>query len=450
MMRRAVQTFSPTSLLPLSESPAEHQKSRPRRLRRRKLPHANNDWVSLDRNTILALTAGGVIAFCAIHLFLFHNIVNTTNHQAHVYSEENKVDRSDYHATVDENRVNASSGEDSKVILRSLAPLDYQQYTIRINTWKRLETLKVSLQHHSSCPGVAQIQVVWCTAQGPPPDWLQSFHTKVVVEEHDINSLNERFRIKHLAPTAGILSLDDDILRPCMAYDWAFFQWTQNPDRIVGFDARSHEVAGEKWKYAYMSTTEKTNRYSLTLTRCCFVHADYLDWYIHSPQLALIRQTVSEHLNCEDIGVSLAVSSQTGGLPPLLADYWVVKSMVKLDDGTNRKISATKDHKQVRDHCVDQFAELLGLKQSLQSAVLSHKSLFEYGDAATDWNALLNDEPQHLVDAKTRVGRWKADPHVVKEELAELRKEASTVAYNAGLVEGTGPWKKRFHPDDSR
>ena len=107
-----------------------------------------------------------------------------------------------------------------------LAPLsekDREQYTIRINTWKRTEELLVSLRHHSTCPGVAQIQIVWCTEQGEPPAELVQLvdgsKNRVVIERHKENSLNERFRLVHEPPTLGILSMDDDVLRPCHAID---------------------------------------------------------------------------------------------------------------------------------------------------------------------------------------------------------------------------------------
>jgi hypothetical protein len=126
---------------------------------------------------------------------------------------------------------------------RRLTPLvqtiDREQYTIRINTWKRQEQLLLSVEHHSSCPGVAEIQVIWCDKEEEPPAALFNF-SKVVVERHDVNSLNERFNILSPPPTLGILSIDDDVLRPCEAIDSGFFKWTQNPDRMVGFDGRVH------------------------------------------------------------------------------------------------------------------------------------------------------------------------------------------------------------------
>jgi hypothetical protein len=120
-------------------------------------------------------------------------------------------------------------------------PGDYEKYTIRINTYRRNEQLLVSLNHHSQCEGVAQIQVIWCDSENDPPSQVTSHPSgKVTVERHSQNSLNERFRIMLPTPTVGILSMDDDVLRPCQAIDSAFFLWTRNPERMVGYDPRLH------------------------------------------------------------------------------------------------------------------------------------------------------------------------------------------------------------------
>ena len=104
--------------------------------------------------------------------------------------------------------------------LAPLRPLDYEKFTIRINTWKRNEQLIVSLNHHSRCEGVAQIQVIWCDPEEEPPDEVVNHKSgKVVVERHDIDSLNERFHMLIHPPTLGVLNLDDDVLRPCEALD---------------------------------------------------------------------------------------------------------------------------------------------------------------------------------------------------------------------------------------
>ena len=47
------------------------------------------------------------------------------------------------------------------------------------------------------------------------------------------------------APTLGILSLDKDVLRPCVALDAAFVRWTRHLKQMGGFDARTQVVAGD-------------------------------------------------------------------------------------------------------------------------------------------------------------------------------------------------------------
>ena len=60
----------------------------------------------------------------------------------------------------------------------------------------------------------------------------------------------------------------------------------------------------------------------------------------------------------------------TGGRPPLLADGWSMKTMVKLY--SPETISGTQDHKALRDACVNDFAQQLGLKGILQKATVVH------------------------------------------------------------------------------
>ena len=103
-------------------------------------------------------------------------------------------------------------------LLTELRPMDREYFTIRINTWHRPRQLALSLQHHSRCEGVKQIQVIW-SEEGDIPPRIQNISSKVVFERHSVNSLNERFNIIKETPTLGILSMDDDVLRPCEAID---------------------------------------------------------------------------------------------------------------------------------------------------------------------------------------------------------------------------------------
>jgi len=284
---------------------------------------------------------------------------------------------------------------------------------------------------------------------------------KVKIEKHVINSLNERFKVFADTPTLGILSLDDDVMRPCTALDAAFVRWIRNPERMVGFDARTHVIAEKddknskkggdetNWKYGYMSTTESSNQYSMTLPRASFIHRDYLDLYpIAIPRP--IYKYVAQNLECEDIAMSFFVSSLTNGKPPLLADYWAVKSMVKLYSA--KKISGGKGHKSTRDTCVNDFAELLGIKENgnwpLHTEKLLHShQFFGYGAEPEDWAAIdinsfsaprLQDLIKNMQALQLLSG---------EEQMRWLTKQkalAAREAKEAGMIEKTEEWKNRW------
>lgn len=197
------------------------------------------------------------------------------------------------------------------------------------------------------------------------------------------------------------------------------------------------------------STTEKANRYSMSLTRCCFIHKDYMDIYIQElPQSIL--DSVATNFNCEDVAMSFLISSMTDGKPPLLADTWAIKSMVKLY--AEEKISGGNDHKHLRDVCVDSFADILGLKDEngsrrLKTAKFYHKndSFFECGDVPhhkLERNP--KSERQIMLDVKRyewhQMGRAK-----MLKEIHKLMTTAGAKAYKRGLIEKSDPWKARFH-----
>ena len=297
------------------------------------------------------------------------------------------------------------------------------RFTVRLNTWRRNDSLIVAVRHYLSCPSVAQIQIVWCdrdeynkvpeeilallTATKSEVNVNNNHHPKVILERHSKNSLDERFIVPATTQmiTDAILSVDDDVLRPCVALDVGFAKWYENPTRLIGYDYRLHLVnEGEykqqqhydeammepkkskrgignrthlqQWSYGFRSVAIKTNSYSIVLTRFAFLHAVHLDLYERYAPIR-IRRMIEEHKNCEDIAMSMWISALTGGIPPLLADGWAVGSQVKLekgrDDPTVRLndhgdvgvdgISASDNHKDYRDECVDTFATLLGLKK---------------------------------------------------------------------------------------
>lgn len=215
----------------------------------------------------------------------------------------------------------------------------------------------------------------------------------------------ERFNLIYDAPTLAILSVDDDVLRPCSALDAGFHRWKQHPDRMVGYDFRHYSEApleptnimtmmrskgkldrNVKWKYSLKTPTLRSNQYSISLTRFCFIHKDYLSLYMHYVPRR-IRDAVDKYMNCEDIAMSFFVSALTNGKVPLLSDYWAILSLVKLK--TDSKISNGKHHFQLRHECVNKFAFLMGLKDGYIS--ISPEGL-------KDWMLV----PQRIINPKIK------------------------------------------------
>ncbi|MGK3737037.1 MAG: hypothetical protein ACI8RD_000040 [Bacillariaceae sp.] len=204
----------------------------------------------------------GFIIFLGLYLYLFNISSININKDRIIIDEDKDEDRNNKLIAADRGLGRKPSIYNEQFQLAPLRPIDYEQYTIRINTWQRPEQLVVSVKHHASCPGVKQIQIVWCDKENDPPKEILDMITagnnstnnkKVVIEYHEANSLNERFNILEPVQTIGILSIDDDVLRPCEAIDSGFFKWVKSPHRMVGFDARNHvENEDGSWEYGYL------------------------------------------------------------------------------------------------------------------------------------------------------------------------------------------------------
>ena len=331
---------------------------------------------------------------------------------------------------------------------------------MRINTFRREDLLRTAIDHYLTCGQVvAEIVVVWCTAQGTVPSWLRetmarlehpsinqdSYIPPLYIEEHPINSLNERFRMLHPPKTPAVLSVDDDVFRPCLALELGFAKWRQHPYAMVGYDARAHT---RDWKYAYLSTVQKTNQYSISLTRYAFVHEFYYETYFsHMP--SPIREFVDKHFNCEDIAMSLWITSNvvrwqqnqdldpfTTSATPLLVDCWAMQPLqIKLrkTEKDSKAISSTADHKFIRDSCIEKFTDWLDLHSAefkLETLVQSHPSTFQSCGVQVPLD--LNEYAENLPQL-TELSQGKHGD--MRSYLMGLKQEAAANALSLGLVE---------------
>jgi hypothetical protein len=251
----------------------------------------------------------------------------------------------------------------------------------RVNTFRRNDLLKGFLRHFTACPNVQQVQVVWSDQEIEPPplDFFalpsQAHAAKVAFERHPTDSLNNRFRALLPVPTAAVLSLDDDLEIPCTQLDFAYGAWQTSPRSLVGFSPRLATWDPAAGGYRYQSSFKMVwwhGLYNIILTKCCFLHRDYLRAYFD----ALSPETlayIDKRRNCEDLAMQFVVSNATGGAPPV----WVRAGRFT-DHGVKTGISQGANHERERSECLDRLAREFG---HFPLTLTSHKAV----DARRQW-----------------------------------------------------------------
>lgn len=162
-----------------------------------------------------------------------------------------------------------------------------------------------------------------------------------------------------------------------------------------------------------------------------------------------ILDSVATHFNCEDVAMSFLISSLTDGMPPLLADTWAIKSMIKLY--VEKKISGGHDHKHLRDICVDSFAQILGLKDDngsrrLKTATFYHKkeSFFDCGDVPHH-KVERDPKSKRQLALEAKLEKWRGvGRDKMQREVNSLMSGAAINAFKHGLIQKTDPWKERY------
>uniref|UniRef100_A0A9I9EJ53 Glycosyl transferase 64 domain-containing protein n=2 Tax=Cucumis melo TaxID=3656 RepID=A0A9I9EJ53_CUCME len=239
-------------------------------------------------------------------------------------------------------------------------------YAIVINTWKRHDLLKKSIDHYTACMGVESIHIVW-SEPSPPPDSLVSYLQQTVkansrdsretelrfeINEED-SSLNNRFKeIKGLR-TEAIFSVDDDVIFACSTLEFAFSVWQTAPHTMVGFVPRMHWIDRSKGRYRYGGwwSVWWSGTYSMVLSKAAFFHSKYLDFYTnHMP--SSIRHYITNNRNCEDIAMSFVVANLSGS-PPV----WVQGKIYEIGSSG---ISSLGEHSERRSQCLNIFVEEYG------------------------------------------------------------------------------------------
>ena len=139
---------------------------------------------------------------------------------------------------------------------------------------------------------------------------------QVIIDKHDINSLNNRFKPLPEPHTDGIFAVDDDMRVPCPELDFAFDVWRGSKHSLVGFMPRVHfKSPSGKLIYRAWWHVWWIGSYSIILTKAAFLHHQYFHAYTYQlpPE---VHTFIDESRNCEDIAMQFLVSNMTG-MPPV-------------------------------------------------------------------------------------------------------------------------------------
>jgi CTP:phosphocholine cytidylyltransferase-like protein len=234
-------------------------------------------------------------------------------------------------------------------ILKNSEPASGNEHlTIRVNTFRRLDSLEIFLDYYATCDVVKQIQVVWSDQENAAPlAWTEKYpDTKVLFELHKNNSLSNRFRPLTEILTQAVLSIDDDLIVPCDDLSRSLNVWSSNKRVLVGYSPRMHtyNIDSGTLRYLNWQFTWWNGIYTIMLTKATILDQKYLFDYDK-----VIPKTFLEHIdqsrNCEDIAMAYVVALKSHAAP-----VWVQSTVYETTTGG---ISSGASHFDTRSHCLD-------------------------------------------------------------------------------------------------
>ncbi|BES87574.1 unnamed protein product [Nesidiocoris tenuis] len=218
----------------------------------------------------------------------------------------------------------------------------------------------------------AMVLVIWANEKPPP---AKARWPPMNVPLHVIHQpgSSARFSPHPLIRTEAILSLDEDTVLTTDEIDFAFHVWTNFPDRIVGYPARSHYWDDVKGTWGY--TSKWTNEYSIVLTGAAFYHSYFNHLYTQwlSP---LLLKTVEQSHNCEDILMNFLVSHVVRR-PPIKVTQRKQYKETPPQAGSARSPWNDPDHFIQRQTCLNTFAAVFGYMPLLRSNTRLDPVLFK-------------------------------------------------------------------------
>lgn len=129
--------------------------------------------------------------------------------------------------------------------LATTSHFETDQITVRVNTFRRNDMLKIFLDHYTKCPIISRIQVVWSDqVNSPPLDWLVGYpNGSVVFEIHRKDSLIARFsplspiktNVRRLHPISKLHHIWNNDYRQCCPSMMIWLFHVKNWRKLIAF-----------------------------------------------------------------------------------------------------------------------------------------------------------------------------------------------------------------------
>lgn len=353
---------------------------------------------------------------------------------------------------------NLTAARDSPPAL--LVDADRKKFTIRLTAGSFAERTYVAVEHYAKCEAVEQIQLLWDSGayserenERVEEKMEKIGNGKVLVDKRRETTLHDKFELRVEPPTIGVLMLEDENVFLCEALESGFYRWTRHPERILGYEPRFHKENSFQWEYSTYTEAMTANRYSMVLISSAFVHRDYLSLYTSQLPRSMYNAVVDSN-NCEDIAMTLFVSSLTGGKPPLLADYWATQARMKL---YSPHAPRRTEKRATRHACVDTFITELQLRNrdgKMYDAEL-YRGLLTFGDKVEEDKGKyylpgMKGVDDREIAIRKKVAKWTRKNF--KDKLGYMKKTFKGRMIKTGLVHGSKEWNNRFeaHSTDSK
>lgn len=248
------------------------------------------------------------------------------------------------------------------------ASLRSDQMTVVINGYSehRIPVLQEIAASYSASPLVAAVVLLWCNPSTSREMLTQlTQNISAAVLRAPSSSLNHRFYPWDVIRTRAVLICDDDIAPDPSSVAFAFMVWRSDPDRVIGFFARSHayDITSRTWIY-----TMEREKYSIILTKFMIVNRKHLVNYSCDGRYIEARQIVDEMNNCEDILMNFVVAEEIEKGPLMVGvkaggvrDYGDARN-----DGISEGLrdvglsSRGVEHRKRRGQCIREFHRVLG------------------------------------------------------------------------------------------